>query len=278
VKRGIVGTFGPAREMVELAVLAEQTGWDGFFSWDGISIGTVDTFDPWVLLGAIASRTERITLGAMLFALPRQQPWKVARESLTVDHLSVGRLVMPVGLGAVDDAGFSRVSGGVTDRKVRAELLDDSLAILGQAWTGEPFSYAGTHHAVTDIVFAPRPVAQPRIPVWVVGGYPALRSLRRAISWDGMIVQRLDRPPMSPLEPEDVAEVAEWISVHRDTDAPFDVIVEGKAPSDPTAAADRMLAFEQAGATWWMESHWDGPNAAPAGLRTLIAAGPPGLS
>ena len=107
-----------------------------------------------MLLGAIATRTSRITLGAMVFAVPRQQPWKLARESITVDQLSGGRLVMPVGLGASpDDAGFSRVSGGVTDKRTRAELLDDSLAILDRAWTGETFSYQGTHHFVRDIVF-----------------------------------------------------------------------------------------------------------------------------
>src|SRR5699024_8860539 len=134
MKFGFVGCFGTVDQVVEMAVAAEDAGWDGFFTWDGISVGAMDTFDPWAVLGALAVRTERITLGAMVFALPRRKPWEFARQALTVDHLSGGRLVLPVGLGAVDDGGFSRVSGQPTDRRTRAELLDDSLAILDLAW------------------------------------------------------------------------------------------------------------------------------------------------
>ena len=227
---GIVGSFGSAQQVVEMGVAAEETGWDGFFSWDGISIGPVDTFDPWVLLGAIASRTSRITLGAMVFAVPRQQPWKLARESITVDQLSGGRLVMPVGLGASpDDAGFSRVSGGVTDKRTRAELLDDSLAILDRAWTGETFSYQGTHHWVRDIVFLPKPIAQPRIPIWVVAAYGYPRSLRRAAAWDGVILSKpLGTPPFTPTQ---IRDSVDWIGERRTSDGPFDVIVEGALPA-----------------------------------------------
>src|SRR5690554_2420477 len=104
---GFVGSYGSAAQMVEIALAAEEHGWDGFFTWDGISLtsegwseGTLaalDVWDPFTLLGAVATRTSRLRLGAIVFAVPRREPWKLAREALTVDHLSEGRLVLPVG-------------------------------------------------------------------------------------------------------------------------------------------------------------------------------------
>ena len=127
---GFVGSYGSVAQQVRLAQEVEAHGWDGFFTWDGISVGDVDIFDPWVLLGAVAERTERVRLGALIFPLARRRPWKVAREALTVDHLSGGRLVLPVGLGVDDDGGFSRVGGEARTARGRAERLDEALAIL----------------------------------------------------------------------------------------------------------------------------------------------------
>ena len=187
MKFGFVGSYGSVAQVLQMGREAEAHGWDGFFTWDGISVGEMDTWDPWALLGALAVSTERIRLGAMVFALARRRPWKVAREALTVDHLSGGRLVMPVALGAVEDGGFTRVRGEATSARERAERLDEALAILERAWSGEQFSYSGAHHEVTDLVFRPRPVQRPRIPVWVVGAWPSERSMGRAARWDGLL-------------------------------------------------------------------------------------------
>ncbi len=273
---GFVGSFASSTDQVlEMAVAAEEAGWDGYFTWDGISIGDVATFDPWSLLGALAVRTSHIRLGAMVFALPRRHPWKVARESVTVDHLSGGRLIMPVGLGAVDDGGFSRVSGATTDRRTRAELLDDSLAILDLAWRGEPFSYRGTHHRAEDLVFRPRPVQRPRIPVWVVGAWPAPRSMNRAVQWDGVLPTPLAGPE-HPVTPEMVAEIRAWAAERRDDGgAGFDIVVEGQLPDDDDAATARVRELADAGATWWIESRWTGTAAEPANLLARIVDGPP---
>ena len=75
IQHGIIITSGDAREALDLAVLAERSGWDGVFGWDAIAIGSVDVPDPWTLLAAIAARTERVRLGAMVFAPARRRPF-----------------------------------------------------------------------------------------------------------------------------------------------------------------------------------------------------------
>lgn len=279
MRHAFVGSYGSADQIVEMAVEAERAGWDAFFTWDGITIGEVDTFDPWVLLGAIAVRTERIRLGAQVFSLARRRPWKVARESVTVDQLSHGRLIMPVGLGAVEDGGYSRVSGEVTSARERAERLDDCLDVLAKAWTGEKFSHDGPVYQATDVVFRPRPVQEPRIPVWAVGLWPAPRSMRRAARWDGVIVQPREEDPFAPATPEHVRRVVAWLGEHlpeRDPAAPpFDVVVEGVSVDDRSAAVERVAALEEAGASWWVESRWDVERDTPEALLARIRQGPP---
>lgn len=283
---GFVGSYGSVAQVLEMGRAADAHGWDGFFTWDGISLGPLDTWDPWTLLGALGATTERIRLGAMIFPLARRRPWKVARESLTVDHLSRGRLVLPVGLGAVDDGGFSRVRGEATATRERAERLDEALDVLELAWTGEPFSYTGAHHAVTDLVFRPLPVQEPRIPVWVVGAWPSERSMGRAARWDGVVLQRRGTQPGDHLRPQDVAEALAWVTERRATLAreepgrplgAFDVVIEGVLPADPDEAVAHARSFADAGATWWVESRWDAERDTPHALVERLRQGPPVL-
>jgi len=281
---GLVGSFGTAEQTLHLAREAEAHGWDGFFTWDGISVGPMDTWDPWVLLGALATHTERLRLGAMVFPLARRRPWKVARESITVDHLSRGRLVLPVGLGAVDDGGFARVSGEVVTARERAERLDDALAILERAWTGETFSYAGRHHTVHDLQFLPRPVQRPRIPVWTVAAWPSERSMGRAARWDGVLPQSRTSP--GTMDPAELRDVVAWVTERRARLAEeepgrylgaYDVVVEGVLPAGEAAAAAHARAYADAGATWWVESRWDPDRDTPEALLEVARQGPPRL-
>src|SRR5690606_17894963 len=150
---GFVGSFGTAHQIVEIAVAAEEHGWDGFFTWDAISLtaaGTsegalapVDVWDPFALLGAVATLTSRVRLGALVFAVPRREPWKLAREALTVDHLSGGRLVLPVGIGVPDDAAVSTVRGGLAAVREGAPGPDERPEVPVGPTTGERLSLAG---------------------------------------------------------------------------------------------------------------------------------------
>lgn len=276
MKYGFVTSYGTAKEYVQLAVAAEEHGWDGVFAWDDISVGPRDVFDPWVVLGAMAMATERITIGSMIFSLARRRPWKVARESLTLDHLSDGRLVMPVGLGGTWDGGYANVNTDHPERKIRAELLDECLEILELAWKGEPFDYTGTHYQATDLVFQPRPVQQPRIPIWPVGAWPHEKSLARCAKYDGIIVSDMssDNDDDAIISPDVVTLVKSWITDRRGNDDPFDIVVEGETSgTDQSQNVETLQPLIEAGATWFIESRWEEETF--ESLMTRVVQGPP---
>jgi alkanesulfonate monooxygenase SsuD/methylene tetrahydromethanopterin reductase-like flavin-dependent oxidoreductase (luciferase family) len=267
VKSGFIVTTGDPRTAADLAAEAEAAGWDGVFYWDAISIGEVEIYDPWVVLAAMAMRTERVLLGAIVTPPSRRRPWKLARETMTLDRLSDGRLVVPVGLGALDDRGFANV-GEPTEARVRAELLDETLAILEGLWSGEPYGHEGRHYRFEPMAFRPTPVQQPRIPIWVVGAWPNDRSVRRALRYDGIIPQTTD--------PAAIRELAAFVARERSselTGTPFEILVDGTTPPEADAAAATVRPFADAGATWWIEADWTG--ATVDSLRRRIAAGPP---
>jgi alkanesulfonate monooxygenase SsuD/methylene tetrahydromethanopterin reductase-like flavin-dependent oxidoreductase (luciferase family) len=276
MRYGFIIPRGGVHAIAELAHEAEEAGWDGVFYWDGIYIAEVGPlYDPWVALAAMAMRTERVRLGAMLTPLSRRRPWKVARETVTLDHLSNGRLILPVGLGALDDGGFGKV-GEPTDRKTRAELLDESLAILTGLWTGQPFSFHGAHYHVEEMTFLPPPVQSPRIPIWVVGAWPRMKSMQRVLRYDGLLPNKLN-PDGTPgiITPADIQAMKAYIAAHRIQTSPFDIVMEGETPGDaPDAAAAIVRPFVEAGITWWMEARWSPPNQ-PDDIRPRIRQGPP---
>jgi alkanesulfonate monooxygenase SsuD/methylene tetrahydromethanopterin reductase-like flavin-dependent oxidoreductase (luciferase family) len=279
VKFGVITSFGSVHDYVDMARDAEANGWDGVFAWDDISVDRDTVFDPWVVLGAMAAVTQRITLGAMVFSLARRRPWKVARETITIDNLSNGRFVLPVGLGGTWDGGYSRVSTDDPSRKVRAEKLDECLDILELAWSGETVSYQGKHYWMNDLHFDP-PLQRPRIPVWPVGAWPYPKSLRRAARWDGVIVADLsadaDRDD-AWTSPAAVAGMVSWMAEHRQSKTPFDIITEGVTTgTDHAADRARLQPLADAGATWFIESRWDESDSADT-VRERIRRGPPRL-
>ena len=273
---GIVLPISDARRCANWAAQAEAAGWDAVFTFDALAIPGTDLDDPWITLAAMAMQTRRIRLGAMVFAPSRRRPWLFAKEAVTLDRLSGGRLVLAVGLGTLDDQGFG-VVGEPVAAHARAQLLDETLAITEGLGRGEPFGLTGAHYQFEPLTLRPAAVQQPRIPVWTVGAWPHEKSLRRALRWDGMVVQAPVGRQAS--EPALIAEVAAWIRTHRDpwlgaASQPFEIVVDGMTPGDDPAAADATAqAASDAGATWWIEADWSPEGAAR--LEARIAAGPP---
>lgn len=274
MKYGFVLPYGDAKTAARLAQEAEQAGWDGFFVWE-----PVWGIDAWVCLTAAAMRTSTIRLGTMLTPISRMRPWKLASETATLDNLSDGRVILAVGLGAVD-SGFIPF-GEVTDKKIRAELMDEGLDILTGLWKGQPFTYQGKHYKVqpTDFMPPPPPVQQPRIPIWMVGGYPSEKSMARAMKYDGLIPNILKKTDgklaaAHDLTPDHVREMMSYVESHRTQTTPYDVIAEGTTPTDdPVRAKAIVQEWENAGATWWLESMWN--VSGEKNLLKRIQKGPP---
>jgi alkanesulfonate monooxygenase SsuD/methylene tetrahydromethanopterin reductase-like flavin-dependent oxidoreductase (luciferase family) len=265
MKAGIIITAGDPRTQADLAAEAEAAGWDGVFTWDGIAIGATDTYDPWVVMAAMAMRTSRVTLGAIVTPPARRRPWKLAREATTVDRLSNGRLVLPVGLGALDDGAFGNV-GEPTETRARAERLDESLAILEGLWSGEPFAFEGRYYRFGPMTFRPPPVQRPRIPIWVVAVQGSEQSMLRALRYDGIVAQVED--------PAGIAALAGYVARHRQaSDRPFEIVAQGRTPPDPQRAAEIVRPFAAAGATWWVDADWS--KSTVKTVRSRIEAGPP---
>jgi len=274
------GECGAPRTLAEFARLAEEAGWDGIFLEDYIvyqndtyrSVPGAPTYDPWVALAAMAMRTERIRLGTAVTPLSRRRPWKLARETVSLDHLSNGRLILGAGLGDVEDKGFSHMGEEIAARR-RAELLDESLDILAGLWSGQRFSYRGKHYAVDDVTFLPKPVQVPRIPIWVGGGWPNRGPMQRAARWDGVVpYKQTDDGAWLDMTSADVRALRASIAHQRTTTTPFDIAIGGRERrTDWEQERSLIGAVAEAGATWWVE--WI-PAADFETMRAAIGRGP----
>jgi len=257
MKFGFMIEGGDVNTISELAQEAEAAGWDGVFIADAIDIGFPNAppfpwFDPWIVLAAMAARTERIKIGTIIAAITRRRPWKVARETTTLDHLSKGRVIFGVGLGATEDGGFSKV-GEPVDLKTRAQILDESLAIISGLWTGKPFSFTGERYKVEEMTMLPPPIQNPRIPIWVPGVWTKPKSMTRALRWDGIIPQKYKS--MQRMTASEVKELKRYVDQNRSSEGPFDIVVSGTTPGGRSKKAISMIEpFVAAGATWWLES------------------------
>jgi alkanesulfonate monooxygenase SsuD/methylene tetrahydromethanopterin reductase-like flavin-dependent oxidoreductase (luciferase family) len=233
------------RAVAELGAAAEARGFDGFFVWDHVrySPPTREVADPWVVLSAVACATERLELGPLVTPLSRRRIHKLARETVTLDRLSRGRLVLGAGLGSDHHGEFERFEEVVAPRE-RARLLDAGLERLVAYWDGE---------------FEPPPYRRPRIPIWLAARWPNRRPVRRAARWDGVF-------PIELPGPDALAELLAEIDAQRGTGAgPFDVVVTEPAGADPGPWA-------AAGATWLLTGFSQTPTLRE--VREAIDAGP----
>jgi alkanesulfonate monooxygenase SsuD/methylene tetrahydromethanopterin reductase-like flavin-dependent oxidoreductase (luciferase family) len=292
VRYGVsIANFGSdisPQRVAELARVAEDSGWDGFFLWDHLlafAPGSMPLVDPWIALTAAAINTSRIRFGPMVTPLPRRRPTNLARQTASLDQLSGGRLILGVGSGALPYEW--EYLGEESNPKSRAMMLDEALEMLTGLWSGEPFAYSGAHYRIGGVppdtnwqaIFYPPPIQRPRIPIWVAGTWPAKPPFRRAASWDGVCPTTAD----GTLTPVDVRDMVRYLAVHRTSGEPFDVVIAGETPGDdPPQAGATVEAYEAAGATWWIEGlnpwrfGWTGNGAWPgAAIQARIRQGPP---
>ena len=254
-----LGPLADPVALVDLAVGAEDEGWDAVFLWDHImrpAHEPAEIADAWVALSAIATKTTRIRLGPMVTPLVRRRPQKVAREIITLDHLSRGRLTVGFGLGVQDTAELSAF-GEMTVLAERVDALDEGCEVIAQLVAGESIDHVGAHYRASGVAFRPLPIQRPRPPIWLAARGRSPRALRRASRYEGIF-------PVN-VTADDVAWIREHIAAQREDTSSFDVAVVGFPGLD-------MDAFERSGATWCAWSFI--PGQTPTDVADFVTGGP----
>ena len=236
------GELADVRALAEIAATAEAAGWDGVFVWDHLlraEPGAEDVADTTVALAAVALATERVRFGPMVTPISRRRPQKLAREIITLDHLSGGRLVWGFGLGVDTERELSGF-GEITDARTRAQMLDEGAAVLDALVSGRAVDHLGPHYVADGVTYRPHPVQRPRPPFWFAArrGHP--KPVARAARYDGLFAIELTA--------DQLARDLDVVAAIRGGRDGFDVAV--------TAHGNDLAAFAAAGVTWVM---WDYP-------------------
>jgi len=268
--------LGDINVLTELAVDAEKAGWDAVFLSDHVNWPDMDTggrrlggfhVDPWIALGLIASRTRRVLIGTAITPIARRRPTKLAREILTLQRLSGGRFVLGAGSG-IWPSEFDDL-GDPADMKVRAEMLDEGLDLLQKTWSGEDFEHQGTHYRARGRTFCP---GGADIPIWLGASWPSRKPFRRAARFDGVMAMSQDYA--NPLSLDDVRDIRQLITEHRNSNKPFNLAVALNTSEHASADIERAQAYSAAGADWWQEGVFP-PAESLEVLRERARRGPP---
>jgi probable F420-dependent oxidoreductase len=263
---GLGGDLFAAGPLTAVAADVEQAGFDAFSlsehpapgaKW--LETGGHQTMDPFVALGFVASATERLKLLTYLAVAPYRNPLLLAKAASTLDTLSGGRLILGLGTG-YQKSEFHALGIDIDERNV---LFDEALDVLPMHWSGDAFSYQGTHFSARDVMARPRPPQTP-IPIWIGGNSKLTRRrvAQRAQGWMPMsggaqLSSTARTPALGTL-----SELGDKISeLHESAAAagrnePIDVLYSYQAEglSTPAADADRhreaFAQLEKAGVTW----------------------------
>jgi alkanesulfonate monooxygenase SsuD/methylene tetrahydromethanopterin reductase-like flavin-dependent oxidoreductase (luciferase family) len=178
-------------------------------------------------------------------------------------------MILGVGLGDTGeavgvDASFTRF-GEEKAARTRGEMLDEALEIVAGLWSGRPFGFQSKHFVVEDVTFLPRPVQQPRIPIWIGGGYPNPRPTRRAARWDGScLYKETHGRPWENMTPDDVRALRDAVGGR-----PYTIAVGGSGRSDDwDAEREHIRAVAEASADWWIE--WVAPRDRETMLESIL--------
>ncbi len=238
------GVADPHR-LVTLAAAAEHAGWDGLFLWDHLLYdGDVSKIlDPYIALAAIAGATTTIQLGAMVTPLNRRRPQVLARQAVTLDLLSNGRLILGFGIGDDGDVGELSKFGEVTDEKIRGRMLSEGLEVLTGLLSGRPVNHVGEYFRADGVTFLPTSARVGGIPIWLAARWPNAAPIRRAAHYGGVFVIQMK-------DPSDVAQLRQRLADEGADLEHFDVVVSGYIGDDPSPWA-------RAGVDWFL--NWIGP-------------------
>ena len=261
------GELANPDNMVKLAKLAEEKGWEGIFLWDHIPTDNSKTaYDPWLLLSLVAVNTEKIRIGTTVTPLARRRPQKIAKEIVTLDHISNGRFTLGIGLG--NEKEFVAYGESFIPRET-AEKLDESVEILRLLWSGEQVDYKGKHYQI-KAQHLPTPV-QNQIPIWVGGKWPNKAPFRRAAKYQGVFPLKVGDG--DGLTDQDYSDILEYIEKHGGDLKNYDVVMTVYSEGDPEK--DKwMNAYRKAGVNWFIDCLDPGRGSVEE-LFDRIKRGPP---
>jgi len=264
--------FAEPNRVVALSQQVEESSWDGLFLWDHmLAAPGMPVADPWVIMAAVATVTQRIRLGALVTPLPRRRPWVLSRQLATLDQLSDGRLIGGIGLG---DDGWSEFSsfGEAADPIIRGQMLDEALELIQRFLSGEAVSFHGRHYVVDSPPLLPRPRQDP-LPIWGAVRWPNRKPLARIAKLDGCFPIFATSGGLPPPAPADVAALhAQLVDLGARSD--IDIAVRcALSLEDPCAVPETVAALEHAGVTWILEGF--PPGAAPERVASVVSNGPP---
>ncbi len=287
-----LGPFANPAAIVSLAQLAEEAGWDGFFLWDHL-LWTwpepTDVIEPWPVLGAIAQTTTRLMIGTMVTPVARRRPWQLAREVITLDHLSRGRVMLGVGLGSPDEDftpfwPHPNSARAPTPRELEAaehrerwRRFQDGLQLLDQLLRSATVDPDDALFTARNVTLRPRPYRNRTIPILVGGRATSMRALRLAAEHAGGVPIAFDHE--SPGQPS-LEQVRSYATTIRQAATPRTPLVAIWAHTDgqPRTAAD-IKPYTDAGVDWWIETvpggeKTDDPRNTIDFLRQRITVGP----
>ena len=187
-------------------------------------------FESWTVLTGLAGATTTIRLGTSVTQIPLRNPAMFARQALTLDHVSNGRLEIGLGTGLVGDPSYAMIGVPDWEAKERVARLGEYLEIVDRLLRDEVTTFEGAFYKVDGAIVNPRPVQSPRPPITVGAIGPAMlrHVARRADTWGAL--------SFKTSFDEQVAEI-------RDRATALDVICE-EVGRDPATLRRSYLMFD----------------------------------
>lgn len=170
---GIDGAEAKWAKAVEVAVLAEELGYDSLWVYDHFHNvprpAHEAVFECWTVMAAISQRTSKIRLGQMVGCNSYREPSVLAKITSTLDVISGGRLDWGIGAGWYENE-YKGYGFEFPAPKVRIGMLKECVEIVRSMWTEEETTYEGTYYNLVRANCDPKPLQQPHPPILIGGG------------------------------------------------------------------------------------------------------------
>ncbi len=160
--------------------IADEAGFDHCWNYDHFAGIEGDPADPvleaWTLLGAMAEATSRVRIGCMVTGNSYRHPAVLAKMAVTIDHLSGGRLEFAIGAGWSElEHIMLGLEYGTAGQRI--DRLDEACRLIKRLWSDDRVDFDGAHYTLTNAISNPKPLQQPRPPIWI-GGQGERKTLR----------------------------------------------------------------------------------------------------